>query len=158
MSGVHSPQFSEFKRLPCATFLCSYVDHHWIWLQIWTNDDKDYNLASLVLPFRWGLIPTNFHGLDRVNTFSTRVVNLMLRYLTHAVELNPTWKLIKPHIHDLLTKCIFNLMCFNDEDAELWDTDPQEYIRKVDQSGHTHASKCCDSFWLCFLTAWATTG
>lgn len=62
---------------------------------------------------------------------SPRVINLMLRYLTHAIELNPTWKLIKPHIHDLLTKCVFDLMCFTDEDAELWEFDPQEYIRKV---------------------------
>lgn len=55
----------------------------------------------------------------------------MLRYLTHAVELSSTWKLIKPHILDLLTKCVFDLMCFDDEDAELWEGDPQEYIRKV---------------------------
>lgn len=58
----------------------------------------------------------------------------MLRYLTHAVELSATWKLIKPHILDLLTKCVFDLMCFDDEDAELWEDDPQEYIRKVGPS------------------------
>ncbi len=55
----------------------------------------------------------------------------MLRYLTHAIGLNHTWKLIKPHVHSLLTKCVFDLMCFDDEDAELWEEDPQEYIRKV---------------------------
>ena len=63
----------------------------------------------------------------------------MLRYLTHAIELGPTWKLIKPHIHQLLTKCVFDLMCFDDEDAELWEDDPQEYIRKV-SSG---VESCC---------------
>ena len=66
---------------------------------------------------------------------SPRVINLMLRYLTHAIELGPTWKLIKPHIHSLLTKCVFDLMCFDNEDAELWEEDPQEYIRKVGDNG-----------------------
>lgn len=67
-----------------------------------------------------------------------RVINLMLRYLTYAIELSQTWKLIKPHINDLLTKCVFDLMCFDDEDAELWQEDPQEYIRKV--SSHHQAA------------------
>jgi hypothetical protein len=26
---------------------------------------------------------------------------------------------------------VFPLLCFDDEDAELWQDDPQEYIRKV---------------------------
>ena len=59
------------------------------------------------------------------------MVNLVLQYLTHAVGVSSSWKLVKPHITTLLTNCVFPLMCFDDEDAELWEDDPQEYIRKV---------------------------
>lgn len=59
------------------------------------------------------------------------MVNLVLQYLTHALGVSSSWKLVKPHITTLLTNCVFPLMCFDDEDAELWEDDPQEYIRKV---------------------------
>ena len=62
---------------------------------------------------------------------SPRVINLSLQYLTHALTLSATWKQMKPHVKDLLTRCVLPLMCFNDEDDELWKDDPQEYIRKV---------------------------
>lgn len=38
---------------------------------------------------------------------------------------------MKQHTNSLLTRCVLPLMCFNDEDAELWRDDPHEYIRKV---------------------------
>ena len=60
-----------------------------------------------------------------------RVVNLILRYLGQAIIVSQTWKIIKPHVETLITKFVFPLMCFNDEDEELWQDDPQEYIRKV---------------------------
>ena len=62
---------------------------------------------------------------------SPRVLNLSLQYLTHGLTLSATWKQMKPHINALLTRCVLPLMCFNDEDDELWREDPQEYIRKV---------------------------
>ena len=30
-----------------------------------------------------------------------------------------------------LCSVVFPMLCFDDEDAELWEDDPQEYIRKV---------------------------
>ena len=62
---------------------------------------------------------------------SPRVLNLSLQYLTHGLTLSATWKHMKQHINALLTRCVLPLMCFNDEDDELWREDPQEYIRKV---------------------------
>lgn len=60
-----------------------------------------------------------------------RVINLVLQYLTTAVNLSATWKQMKAHIGSLLGSVVFPLCCFNDEDEELWHDDPQEYIRKV---------------------------
>ncbi|DBB04276.1 hypothetical protein WJX77_005934 [Trebouxia sp. C0004] len=61
---------------------------------------------------------------------SPRVINLSLQYLTHGLTLSATWKHMKQHINALLIRCVLPLMCFNDEDDELWREDPQEYIRK----------------------------
>ena len=69
---------------------------------------------------------------------SPRVINLSLQYLTHGLTLSATWKSMKPHISALLTRCVLPLMCFNDEDDELWREDPQEYIRKVCRLWLTH--------------------
>lgn len=60
-----------------------------------------------------------------------RVTNLILKYLTHAVGVNSTWKLMKPHVETLVTSFVFPLMCFSEEDQELWTDDPQEYVRRV---------------------------
>jgi hypothetical protein len=60
-----------------------------------------------------------------------RVINLAMQYLTTAVSLGATWKALKPHVPQLLAAVVFPLCCFNDEDAELWAEDPQEYIRKA---------------------------
>ena len=62
---------------------------------------------------------------------SPRVVNLTLQYLTVGIRQARTWKLLQPHVPELMQRVLFPLMCFNDEDQELWDDDPLEYIRKV---------------------------
>ncbi|KAK9818968.1 hypothetical protein WJX74_009075 [Apatococcus lobatus] len=61
---------------------------------------------------------------------SPRVTNLVLQYLTHAVKLSSSWKALKPEALPLLQRVIFPLLCFNEDDARLWQDDPQEFIRK----------------------------
>jgi importin-7 len=67
------------------------------------------------------------------------VVNLTLQYLTVGIRQARTWKLLQPHVSELMQRVLFPLMCFGDEDQELWDEDPLEYIRKVPtfESFHT---------------------
>jgi len=62
---------------------------------------------------------------------SPRVTNLVLNYLQHAMKTAAMWKLLKPHVPALLQRVLFPLMCFADEDQELWTDDPHEYVRKV---------------------------
>lgn len=62
---------------------------------------------------------------------SPRVTNLTLNYLQHAMKTAASWKLLKPHVPALLQHVLFPLMCFSDEDQELWADDPHEYVRKV---------------------------
>jgi len=61
---------------------------------------------------------------------SPRVITLALQYVGRAVELKDSYKLLRPHLDPLLQSIVFPLVCFGEEDAELWEQDPQEYIRK----------------------------
>jgi len=60
---------------------------------------------------------------------SPRVMQLALNYVNTGVSHALTWKLIKPHILEIIEKIIFPLMSYTEKDAELWETDPYEYIR-----------------------------
>lgn len=61
---------------------------------------------------------------------TSRVVNLAVQFVGHAVQIPAMHKLVKGQVNDILLHVIFPLLCFNDEDAELWAEDPQEYVRK----------------------------
>ena len=50
--------------------------------------------------------------------------------MTHAVEVKAMYAHAKPHWETILLNVAFPLMCFSDEDAQLWEEDPHEYIRK----------------------------
>uniref|UniRef100_A0A383WBL3 Importin N-terminal domain-containing protein n=1 Tax=Tetradesmus obliquus TaxID=3088 RepID=A0A383WBL3_TETOB len=70
------------------------------------------------------------HPLASGRYLSPRVVNLSLQYLTRALELKGPYKQMKPHIEPLLSQVVLPLLCFDEEDAELWKEDPQEFVRK----------------------------
>uniref|UniRef100_A0A8D2LDR4 Importin 8 n=1 Tax=Varanus komodoensis TaxID=61221 RepID=A0A8D2LDR4_VARKO len=58
-----------------------------------------------------------------------RVLQQTLNYLNQGVHHCITWKQMKPHMQTLCEEVIFSLMCYKDEDEELWQEDPYEYIR-----------------------------
>jgi len=61
---------------------------------------------------------------------SPRVLQLILSYMTHSVNHAITWEQLKGDTYkSLLTEVLFPLMCFSEEDNELWEDDPEEYIR-----------------------------
>lgn len=75
-----------------------------------------------------------------------RVMNLAIQYVTAAIKMARTWKILQPHIPQLMARVLLPLMCFNDEDAELWTDDPHEYVRKVTSSLILAANNCVFSF------------
>eukprot|EP00884_Botryococcus_braunii_P004058 jgi/Botrbrau1/13653/Bobra.0292s0003.1 len=75
-------------------------------------------------------ILTLLAGFSKGEYLTPRVVNASLSYLEKSLNVNNTWVVLKPHCGELLAGCVFPLCCFNDEDQDLWDEDPQEYIRK----------------------------
>lgn len=58
-----------------------------------------------------------------------RVQQLSLNYINTAVSHGLSWKVLKPHIDTMIQDVLFPLMCYTDEDDELWRDDPYEYIR-----------------------------
>merc|ERR1719431_1176319 len=60
---------------------------------------------------------------------SPRVMQQALNYINTAISHGHSWKLIKPHMLQIIQDIVFPLMSYSESDAELWDTDPYEYIR-----------------------------
>lgn len=61
---------------------------------------------------------------------SDRVVNYALSLLQSAVPRKELYPLISTAAPVLVYRVTFPLLCFTPADAELWEEDPQEYIRK----------------------------
>ena len=60
---------------------------------------------------------------------SPRVLQLILNYVETAIGHAKTWNVIKSVYNEMLVVVLFPLLCFSDDDQDLWDDDPHEYIR-----------------------------
>ncbi|KAL7574621.1 hypothetical protein ACA910_002972 [Epithemia clementina (nom. ined.)] len=59
-----------------------------------------------------------------------RVVHLCLTFVTSAVELSATYKLLKPHLDFLLYQVCFPVLCLSPSDVECFENDPVEFVHK----------------------------
>lgn len=60
-----------------------------------------------------------------------RCANLALQFVTAAVDEKAPYKALKPHLDGLMTHIVLPMLAFDNSDAELWEDDPTEYVRKV---------------------------
>ncbi|XP_061173648.1 importin-7-like [Saccostrea echinata] len=98
------------------------------------NVTKEYNQFAewYLKAFSGGIIQVLFKVLDQYRQkayVAPRVLQQSINYLNQGVSHAFSWKFMKPHMQALVQEVIFPLMCHSDEDDELWNTDPQEYIR-----------------------------
>lgn len=98
------------------------------------NVTKEYNAFAewYLKAFSGGIIAVLFKVLDQYRQkiyVAPRVMQQVLNYLNQGVSHAFSWKYMKPHFQTLIQEVLFPLMCHSDEDDELWNTDPQEYIR-----------------------------
>uniref|UniRef100_A0A7R9YU85 Importin N-terminal domain-containing protein n=1 Tax=Chlamydomonas euryale TaxID=1486919 RepID=A0A7R9YU85_9CHLO len=61
---------------------------------------------------------------------SPRCLNLVFQFLTQALEVKDTYAHGRTHWDGILHNIAFPILCFNEADAQLWEEDPHEYIRK----------------------------
>jgi hypothetical protein len=61
---------------------------------------------------------------------SDRCIMMGFRFLCSSIELGSTFRVIAPHLESLVRNVIFPVMYFSQSDMQLWNEDPQEYVRK----------------------------
>lgn len=54
-----------------------------------------------------------------------------LSFLANAVEMSPTYKIIKPHLEFLIIRILFPTLQISDSELRLFQDDPIEFVRKV---------------------------
>ena len=87
---------------------------------------RDNTAATLLAPV------LNNLGQKAQGVFLTEDVHRnCITYVVACVEMAPTFKVLKPHMDFLLFNIIFPVLCLNTDDIELFDNDPQEFVRKI---------------------------
>lgn len=61
---------------------------------------------------------------------SKACLSLTLAYLDECVKPKSMWAHLKPHIESLISHFLFPVLCQSDEDIELFETDPPEYLHR----------------------------
>uniref|UniRef100_A0A0N4ZR43 Importin N-terminal domain-containing protein n=1 Tax=Parastrongyloides trichosuri TaxID=131310 RepID=A0A0N4ZR43_PARTI len=60
---------------------------------------------------------------------SDQVLYFALSHIATGIAHSKTWKAVKPHLFELTEKLMFPLLKHSEEDEELWEDDPAEYIQ-----------------------------
>ncbi|CAF5168262.1 unnamed protein product, partial [Rotaria sp. Silwood1] len=60
---------------------------------------------------------------------SPRVIQLSLNYLRESVRHAFSWKIMQNNIVVLIQDIIYPLLCINDDDIELFNEEPVEFVR-----------------------------
>ncbi|MCP9263055.1 Importin-7 [Dirofilaria immitis] len=68
-------------------------------------------------------------GYRNGNYVSSRVLHSLLQYIDTAISQSRTWKIIKPHCQEIVRSVLFPLLKYSDEDEELWNNSPEEFVR-----------------------------
>lgn len=61
---------------------------------------------------------------------SKAALSYTLNYMDECVKPKSMWTHLKPHIDSLVAHFLFPVLCQSDEDVELFETDPQEYLHR----------------------------
>jgi importin-7 len=69
-------------------------------------------------------------GLSQGAYMPQNVINYLLHYVQQCIAYTITWNELKPHVESLTLQVAFPLLCFSQDDAELWEEDACEYIRR----------------------------
>ena len=62
---------------------------------------------------------------------SPQPLALALNYMDTAMDFKPTYEIVRGNLDVLMFEVLFPMLCFTEADAEMWQDNPQEYIRKL---------------------------
>lgn len=98
--------------------------------------DAEYdNFGNLFIPkFVPEILKAYFEQIDlwaqkKIWLGDASIYNI-LAFLEECVGYKETWALLKPHTEIIVTHVVFPLLCTTDNDLEIFETDPAEYIHK----------------------------
>ena len=57
-------------------------------------------------------------------------LSFIVAFMDECVKPKVTWQHLAPHIDNLVAHVLFPLLCQTDEDLELFETDPAEYLHR----------------------------
>ncbi|KAF9516474.1 hypothetical protein BS47DRAFT_1340813 [Hydnum rufescens UP504] len=61
---------------------------------------------------------------------SRKSLSAIIMFFTSCVKPKSTWAILKPHVETLTSTFIFPTLVFDQERADLWSSDPLEYVRR----------------------------
>ena len=77
------------------------------------------------LQFMIGIVQSSIKG----NYVPIRVLTMSIYFIDNSIQSPIAYQVIEPQIESFFPEVIFPLLCFNQDDAELWINDPHEYIK-----------------------------
>ena len=112
-------------------FLCRYGNP----TQIGKNSTPDYTLfaKSFITTFAPEILKGYLQEIDKWakgQWLSKPVLSYTLVFLEECVKPKATWELLKPHLDSLITHLIFPMLCQTDEDIDMFENDPSEYLHR----------------------------
>ncbi|KAF2813681.1 ARM repeat-containing protein [Mytilinidion resinicola] len=66
----------------------------------------------------------------KTNWLSKASLFYILNFLDECIKPKSMWNLLKPHTETLISHLLFPVLCQSDEDIELFETEPQEYLHR----------------------------
>ena len=68
--------------------------------------------------------------VSKTTWLSKTALSHTLTYLDECVKPKTMWSHLKPHVENLISHFVFPVLCQSDEDLELFQTDPPEYLHQ----------------------------
>src|SRR5579862_5104707 len=68
--------------------------------------------------------------VTKITWLSKPCLSFTLAFLDECVKPKSTWTHLKPHLENLVAHVLFPILCQSDEDIELFETDPSEYLHR----------------------------
>ena len=89
---------------------------------------------TFINDFAPGILTCYLHEIEKwvakTAWLSRPSLSYTMGFLDECVKPKSMWTLLKPNIETLLRHVIFPIMCQSDEDIELFEDDPQEYVHR----------------------------
>lgn len=105
LSGDSAQDYAEFAKVFSTSFAPEILRCYLSQVQNWAADK-------------------NTHWL------SPRALYFIGHFLSSCVKPKVTWTLLKDNVNSLVEHFVFPQICQTEQDLELWESDPQEYINK----------------------------